>query len=241
MRGLTRLQGDYFYRDIGPYWRDLSWQVAAVADMNRDGGPDLLYQNARTGALEFAQMHLFAGLVELWSEIPLSPARVSDTAWKIKSVGDFNRDGHADLVWQHEIDGRIAIWFMNRYVQYSGEPLGPGQVPDIQWKIVGSGDFNGDGWRDLVWQHQANGRIAVWKMQGTVLLDGDLIVPGQVADLDWKIRAVGDIDGDNWPDLIWHHRVTGDVATWLMNGTTKVSGIVFGHAPDTNWQLVGPR
>jgi hypothetical protein len=57
----------------------------------------------------------------------------------------------------------------------------------------------------------------------------------------WKIRAVGDINGDGWPDLIWHHRVTGHVATWLMNGTTMLSGVVIGQAADTNWQLVGPH
>jgi hypothetical protein len=43
------------------------------------------------------------------------------------------------------------------------------------------------------------------------------------------------------PDLIWQHRVSGDVSTLLMNGTTMISGIGIGRVPDTNWQIVGPR
>jgi hypothetical protein len=106
---------------------------------------------------------------------------------------------------------------------------------------VGASDFNRDGHADLLWQHQTDGRIAVWKMQGTTLTDGHLISPAQVSDLDWKIRAVGDINGDDMPDLIWRNRVTGDVSVWLMNGTTLVSGVVIRNVPDTNWDIVGPR
>ena len=164
-----------------------------------------------------------------------------ETAWKIKAVADFNQDGSPDLVWQHETNGAIAIWFMNGPTLLRGVPLGPGEVLDLGWKIVGSGDFNRDGWQDLVWQHQGDGRISVWTMRGAALVEGDLISPGQIFDLDWKIRGVGDINGDDMPDLIWQHRVSGDVSTWLMNGTTMISGIGIGRVPDTNWQIVGPR
>ena len=78
-------------------------------------------------------------------------------------------------------------------------------------------------------------------MRGAALVEGDLISPGQIFDLDWKIRGVGDINGDDMPDLIWQHRVSGDVSTWLMNGTTMISGIGIGRVPDTNCHIVGPR
>jgi hypothetical protein len=175
----------------------------------------------------------------------LSPPEVADTSWKIRAVADVNADGVGDLVWQHEGTGQIAVWFMRMestsLTRISGDPLGPGQVADVGWKIVGSGDFNRDGWADVAWQHQGDGRIAVWLMRGTTLVSGDLISPGQVADLGWKIRGVGDVNGDDWPDLIWQHTATGDLAAWLMNGTTLVSGIPLGQVPDTNWHIVGPR
>ena len=77
-------------------------------------------------------------------------------------------------------------------------------------------------------------------MRGTSLLTGDLISPSQVADLDWKIRAVGDINGDDMADLIWQHRMTGHVSVWIMDGTTMTAGVPVAQVPDTNWHIVGP-
>lgn len=220
---------------------DTNWEPVATGDVGRDGTTDIVWQHAADGRLAFWRM---SGTIMREGAL-MSPPQVADTDWKIRAMSDFNQDGDADLVWQHDGDGRIAIWFMRHATstptQLRGEPLGPGQVPDLGWKIVGSGDFDRDGRPDLVWQHQGDGRIAVWKMQGTTLVSGDLISPGQIADLDWKIRAVGDINGDDKADLIWQHRISGNVAAWLMDGTTLTSGISLGQVPDTNWHIVGPR
>ena len=32
--------------------------------------------------------------------------------WHIKGTGDFNNDGHSDILWQND-DGSVAIWEMN--------------------------------------------------------------------------------------------------------------------------------
>ena len=224
---------------------DTSWIPVAAGDLDRDGATDILWQNTADGRLSFWRM---AGTV-MRDGAPLSPSRMSDTDWKIRALSDFNLDGDPDIIWQHETTGRVAVWFMRTGLfisggtptQVGGEALGPGIVTDFNWKIVGSGDFNGDVWPDLVWQHQGDGRIAVWQMRRTTLLRGDLISPGQVFDLDWKIRGVGDINGDDRPDLLWQHRVTGEVGVWLMNGTTLMSGLSLGVVPDTNWEIVAPR
>jgi hypothetical protein len=31
-------------------------------------------------------------------------------------------------------------------------------VPDIGWRIVGVGDFNGDGKPDILWRHETSGQ-----------------------------------------------------------------------------------
>ena len=228
---------------------DTSWTPVAAGDLDGNGTTDILWQNTADGRLSFWRM---AGTAMLQGEL-LSPTRVFDTEWKIRAVADLNQDGDPDVVWQHAQTGHVAVWLMRSGdypifvatgtppTQIRGEPVGPGRVSDLDWQIVGTGDFDRDGWPDLVWQHRGDGRIAVWKMHGTTLIAGDLISPGQIHDLDWKIRAVGDINGDDWPDLIWQHRVTGDVSAWLMNGTTMMSGVSLGQVPDTDWQIVGPR
>jgi FG-GAP-like repeat len=169
--------------------------------------------------------------------------QVPDTNWRIRSVGDLNGDGRSDLFWQHQGDGRISVWLMDGVRVISGVLLSPSQVADTNWKIVGTADFDGNGSRDLVWHHQGDGRIAVWFMNGTTLIDGSLTSPSQVPETNWKIRAVGDLNADGKPDLIWQHIVDGRISVWLMNGLTLVDGMLLSpsQVSDTNWHIVGPR
>jgi hypothetical protein len=94
------------------------------------------------------------------------------------------------------------------------------------WRIVGVGDFNGDGMSDLVWQEQHVGWLAVWLMNGTTLIASVSMTPNQVADTNWKIVGVGDYNRDGNPDLIWRDTTPGGagwIGIWLMDGTTLLS------------------
>ena len=205
----------------------------ASNDINGDGRFDLLWQHQTTGQIS----SWFMNGVNLAAGALFSPGQVTDTNWKIVARGDFNGDGHPDLIWQHRTTGQISAWMMNKTTAIGMQLLTPGQVADTNWKIVGSGDFDGDGHPDLVWQHQTTGQVSVWLMNGTMMTAGFVI--GQVADLNWKIAGVGDLNHDGHPDLVWRHQTTGQVSTWLMNGTRMVSGVLLtpGVVSDLNWKL----
>ena len=164
---------------------------------------------------------------------------MTDTNWKIVARGDFNRDGRADLVWQHATTGQISVWMMNGTRMVAGQLLTPGQVADTNWKIVGSGDFNGDGYPDLVWQHQTTGQVSVWLMYGTTEIAGFSLAPDRVTDTNWKIVGVGDMNHDGHPDLVWRNKTTGQISAWLMNGTRMISGVLLspGVVSDLNWKI----
>jgi hypothetical protein len=100
---------------------------------------------------------------------------------------DFNSDGKPDLEWQNQATGQIGVWSMDGVNLISPSYFNPAQVPDINWKIVGTGDFNLDSKVDLVWQNQASGHIAVWFMDGANLISPSYFNPAQVPDLNWKI------------------------------------------------------
>ena len=50
--------------------------------------------------------------------------------------------------------------------------------PGPSWHALGTGDFNGDGFADILWQN-SSGAVAIWEMNGTSLLDGAILAnPG---------------------------------------------------------------
>lgn len=56
---------------------------------------------------------------------------------------------------------------------------------DTSWTIVGHGDFNRDGYGDLLWYH-TSGSLAVWLLQGTTVRRTSRI---GVVDPGWTIAG----------------------------------------------------
>ena len=99
-------------------------------------------------------------------------------------------------------------------------------VPDLNWKVRGAGDFDGDFRPDLIWQNEVTGQISVWLMDGTTRRDGRLLSPSVVADTDWRIVGVADFNRDGHSDLLWQHQSNGLIALWYMNGLSMVDGVL---------------
>ena len=80
--------------------------------------------------------------------------------------GDISGDGRADIVWQNLADGSLTTWWLDGCNVVGTQSLSIGQVSDTNWRVVGSGDLNGDGNTDLVWRHRTEGWLAVWYLAG---------------------------------------------------------------------------
>jgi len=66
--------------------------------------------------------------------------------------------------------------------------------------------------------------------------------PGSVALAVFTLQDTGqdtarDFNGDGKADLEWHHQTTGQVAVWLLDGTTLTRTATVGAAGDLAWQL----
>jgi C1A family cysteine protease len=134
--------------------------------------------------------------------------------------------------------------------QYSSPAIGPRKqtlnvlsygflptVSDLNWKIVGTADFNADGQTDILWQNYSTGQVAVWFMSGTTNTGYALL--STVADLNWKIVGTGDFNADGQTDILWRHSSTGQNAVWFMNGTAYVSMAWLLGVSDLNWEIAG--
>jgi hypothetical protein len=235
MSGATLIDG----RLLSPQVADLSWKVVGVGDLDGDGFDDLVWQNVADGRVAGWFMN---GMV-LRDGALLGIPQVADLDWHIRAVSDANGDGRADLWWQHGTTGQLAVWLMNGVDVTAGMALTLPAVVDPAWQIAGAGDFDGDGNDDLVWHHEVDGRIVVWRMNGTGLLEQVATTPGQVLDPGWTIRGVGDLNRDGKPDLIWQNTSDGRVSTWLMDGLSLMDGRLLTPPQvfDTAWRIVGPK
>ncbi|HEX5724168.1 MAG TPA: VCBS repeat-containing protein, partial [Longimicrobiaceae bacterium] len=205
------------------------YSIAAVADFNRDGHPDLAWENTDTGARSIWRM-----LGAYWPTHS-SPLPTQPIDWHIAAAADFDRDGFDDIVWQNRTTGERKIWLMNG-AAWDGREAALRTVP-AYWDIAGAGDFDRDGSPDLVWQHTVSGERVIWLMDGAAWRGRQAIV--RTVGTYWDIAAVGDVDGDGGPDLVWQHRSNGERVIWLMDGTAWRGRQVVLPTVPREWEIVG--
>jgi hypothetical protein len=126
MNGTAQAGGSY----LNPNQVPTDWQVAGAADLDANGTTDVVWRNAINGQVYVWYMN---GVTTTHGAF-MTPGQVH-TAWKIVALSDFNADGRADVVWQHDT-GDLYVWFMVNGVQSGGGFLTPGHV-DPLWKVKG--------------------------------------------------------------------------------------------------------
>jgi hypothetical protein len=120
---------------------------------------------------------------------------------------------------------------------YPGNPVG------ADWRIQGTGDFDGDGLSDILWRNES-GQLAIWfkgdpydRLYPTVF-PGYHNVPEPVG-LEWQVVGVGDFNGDGRSDILWRH-TNGQVAIWHMAGGVRISDHYPGlSVPTLLWTIAG--
>jgi hypothetical protein len=100
-------------------------------------------------------------------------------------------------------------------------------------KIVGTGDFNGDGKTDIVWENTVTGKRVVWLMNGTTFSSAVNLLN---TPIEWHIAAVPDIYGNGKPDILWENTLTGQRGFWIMDGTSLVGWADIGIIC-TDWRI----
>jgi hypothetical protein len=106
-----------------------------------------------------------------------TPPDPGDPSWVVSGAGDFDGDGRVDIPWRHREAGQLVVWYMEGTTMTSGTFTTPPALDDLRWKLVGTGDFNGDGDVDIVWRHNQAGENVVWLMDGVVLQSGVVLPP----------------------------------------------------------------
>ncbi len=211
--------------------------LCAAGDFTQDGAADLIFQHKDPKAVEW-EVHLWHMDGPARKGFPITFGRDPAFGWRVASAGDFDRDGDPDLLFQHT-KGNMVCWIMQNGDWQSDVLINPLNPGDPGWQVVGSGDFNRDGNRDLVFQY-SDGQLAVWIMNGLSLQKVEF--PPRPDDASWRVGAVTDLDKDGDPDLVFQFRGTGGLAAWLMDGTGYAEPCRLPPIePAGTWKLVGPK
>lgn len=155
------------------------WFIAAAADFDGNGTPDIIWQN------------IFGGYTGAW--IMNGPNYVSgvtvDTlssgGWFIEAADDFTGDGKPDLFFRNFLTGENVIWQMNGFSFSASASV---DSRPISWRMQGTGDFDGNGSPDLLWRDYATGDTDVWFMNGTTSIGSAYI--GNVDPTAYQVSGV---------------------------------------------------
>jgi kumamolisin len=178
------------------------WAVVGIADFDRTGLSDILWQDTHTGALY------------MWKSVsPLTFATIGigtvDPSWRVVGAADVEGNGMPDIIWHNSVTGGVYIWQL-RNDQVSQEVF-MGQY-SLSWQIAGFGDFSGDGNRDILWRNNSTGEVCVWLMDGFSVFSQWFPAAPSLA---WKVAATPDLNGDGKNDILWMNPSAGLITAWL--------------------------
>lgn len=221
---------------VGRTMTDASWKIVGAGDFNSDNETDVAWQHTD-------------GRVQLWltrnstvTGDQMLPSERFERNARIAAVADIDGDGYSDFVWRNATTGAMGVTFMNGLSVREDRLFDSSEVKDQNSVPAGAADFDGDGYADLLWRDTLSGALSVWLMKGVKHLTGRTVTIQTVADMNWRVAALGDVNADGRADIIWQH-ADARLAAWVMNGGAVSNGVPLNPAAvnDAHWRIGAGR
>lgn len=211
-----------------------SFQYLDIGDFDGDGRSDLFflkYYTPESPSSGYIQWRPNATNAYVGYVLHRGPGRLIGTL-------DINGDGTSDFVTREigpdpdpPCDGcqpRSKLGFMLMYGEVSG---GTSSLPmQNAYRVVGMGDFDGDGRGDVLWADASNNHLLLWRMTDPRLYwEGDFVAyipPG------WEVAGTADMNGDGRTDIVWRNQDKTQTSRWFMDGPSRIGGALDTMSPD---------
>ena len=207
-----------------------------IMSMDQDREPVQIYQDVlEAGEILYKDDRIYYDVMDVDTAYEKTPARVF---WDIEDAGNvLKRPGKGEI--GGDVQERMQPGDLEAGVQaisITGTAYLT-SIADVNWRISGTGDFNGDGYMDILWRHNTTGKNALWYMNGSTIIATAYMIT--ITDVNWKIVGTGYFNGDGHVDILWRHYGNGKNVVWYMNGGTLAGSAYLDAIADVNWKIEG--
>ncbi len=205
-------------------------------DFDGDGQDDLIFQSSvageRSGGPVMSWLGQSNGGLAFNDEAGIDPW----TEGQLVGVGDFNGDGRSDTLWLNNREIHMSHTYFGGafYFHWS---LGFVAMIPLGDRVVGIGDFNGDGGDDILFQGN-NGSVSTWLSNGNSYVFGR--GAGYSLPSGFEIIGTGDFNGDGRDDALLR-APDGVITNWLglANGGFQSNHTVAVYPLSSEWHVAG--
>jgi hypothetical protein len=193
--------------------------ITNTHDFDANTASDVLFRDT-SGNVAMWQTTLGTGAVQKASVIGNVPL-----LWSVIGQRDFAGNGFSGILWR-DTSGNLAMWQMNGPAIQGVTTYDP--VPTT-FQVAGTGEYSANGMGDILFEDNA-GNLFISFMNGSQITSTQFLA---TLPTGWVVAQT-----DRKASIFFRNTVTGDVAVWLLKGTTIVQAVDLGTVPLT-WTIAG--
>ncbi|MEU4569620.1 FG-GAP-like repeat-containing protein [Micromonospora sp. NPDC023956] len=199
----------------GVDWDDVQ-NVFSPGDFDGDGHADVMLRYASSLQLHLLRGDGAGGFLNSGQAPRIASLTTADLVF---SPGDFDGDGHVDVLWRRPTDG--SLWLLRGngtggWTSGTSQQVGSFSGANA---IFGRGDFSGDGKVDVLWRRSSDGALMMIRGNGT---GGWATGLSEQIGAGWhsmdQLLSPGDFTGDGKVDVLARNATSKDLHLYAGNG-----------------------
>ena len=210
--------------DTVPVVNDPSWEIAAIADFDNRGSPDILWSNDNgKNTIWFMRGNRILEAIAL--------PKFAGTGFAIAGAADLNGDEWTDILVRSTLTGDVYEWILvNGVVQSQTFSF---SEPDLDWTIQAVTERDSADEVQLYWKNTATGDTDGWIL-GDTSWEVGVGLPSTL-----NIGAARDFDNDGDIDIAWYDSTTRQIKIDFFDDFAYPTSVTTTQQAGSGWVIVG--